>query len=272
MKLRSTKLLSCVSVLTVMALASCAEMKVRKLEKASPTGSRFSQELAKHYLELSSFEARDMYDEKDGKLFAEKGLQAAAGNEVTPEKVEGSHRRLPAEKVPLLSESRQRLVTTFDKGVKEVSPITSAEAQAKFDCWVEQQEENHQQTHIAQCRERFALLLARLEAQLVASQIFYNVNGHALTQADRDLIMREVIEAKATPNTRLVIDGYADGLGSIPHNKELSERRVRTVGEYAFKAGGLDRGMVIGNAYGRQGKPGERNKANRRVDINVIYE
>ncbi len=38
---------------------------------------------------------------------------------------------------------------------RDSNPAIAARAQARFDCWVEQQEENHQADHIAACRTDF---------------------------------------------------------------------------------------------------------------------
>src|SRR3546814_8047690 len=56
-------------------------------------------------------------------------------------------------KVAELKQAREKLVAAFDAGAKEASPDAAALAQANYDCWLEQQEENYQPEHIKSCRD-----------------------------------------------------------------------------------------------------------------------
>ena len=57
-----------------------------RLNSMESVGSPFTRALAAEYRALSNFEYNDMYDHSDGNLFAQKGVQAALGNVVIPEK------------------------------------------------------------------------------------------------------------------------------------------------------------------------------------------
>ena len=73
-------------------LAGCAgtfgQYSVDALNKAEPTGDKFTAALTKEYRDLANFEWAKMMDWKDGAHFAKKGLAAAAGNAVAPDTVD----------------------------------------------------------------------------------------------------------------------------------------------------------------------------------------
>src|SRR3546814_19189282 len=64
--------------------------------------------------------------------------------------------------MPELVEARRDLMAAFDRGGREKAPEAAAVAQGKYDCWVEQQEEGHQPTHIAACKRDFMAARAEL--------------------------------------------------------------------------------------------------------------
>ena len=55
-------------------------------------------------------------------------------------------------------------MAAFGNGAKSREPGSAAHAQAMFDCWMEQQEENNQPKHIAVCCSGFMNSLAQLKA------------------------------------------------------------------------------------------------------------
>src|SRR3546814_16511874 len=56
-------------------------------------------------------------------------------------------------------------MTARSAGAADEKPLDAAKAQANFDCWMEQQEENFQPQHIAACRDGYMTDMAELEAQ-----------------------------------------------------------------------------------------------------------
>jgi len=76
------------------------------------------------------------------------------------------------------------------------------------------------------------------------------------------------------PNIRVIIEGHCDGIGTIPYNQKLSERRAHAVQQYFIKKGvKADRMKTIG--YGKT-KPKADNATdegraiNRRVELKVV--
>src|SRR5690606_22513229 len=69
-----------------------------------------------------------------------------------------------------MADGRARLMRALNAGARESHPELAARAQGRFDCWVEQQEENHQLDHIAACRDQFFAALEQLEAAMMPQQ------------------------------------------------------------------------------------------------------
>src|SRR4029453_15736874 len=104
----------------------------------------------------------------DANYFANKALASAAGQSVAPQ--DPGERDIPADVLPEIQSTRQRLLTALDGGARENKAEVAARAQARFDCWLEQQEENFQNDHISACRDELLAALAELEAQPAAPQ------------------------------------------------------------------------------------------------------
>jgi len=76
------------------------------------------------------------------------------------------------------------------------------------------------------------------------------------------------------PNIRVIIEGHCDGIGTIPYNQKLSERRAHAVQQYFIKKGvKADRMKTIG--YGKtrpkaDNATDEGRAINRRVELKVV--
>jgi OOP family OmpA-OmpF porin len=154
----------------------------------------------------------------------------------------------------------------------------AARAQAKFDCWVEQQEENHQADHIAACRDEFLAAMEELEGKPMPADVpgqyivlfdfdKYNIRSDA--QAVIDQVLADAA-AKGVPVNISAI-GHADTAGPEDYNMALSLRRADSVRE-ALIAGGADPNAitVAGRGETELAVPTPDNtpeQANRRVEI-----
>src|SRR5262249_37016633 len=129
-------------------LAGCSS-DIDTLRNTSGTGSAFTKALTDEYRLLSAADA-DNYDWPNAGYFARKRLSGAGGRVVLPGEPAPWH--LPPEKIKEISKSRADLMRRLDDGFREDAPETTARAQARFDCWVEEQEENPRPAEIAACR------------------------------------------------------------------------------------------------------------------------
>ena len=256
----------------VLLLAGCMGRSVEQLNTVEPTGSPFTQQLALEYRELANFEAYEMLDWTDADYFAEKGLRAAAGEIVPPADL--AEWRIPEAFVGELTDARARLVAALDGNGRTNFPTEAAIAQAKFDCWVEQQEENIQPDHIAACRDEFFAALALMEAPAMVAApqyfVFFDFDRSAITAAGQDIIQQAAADWQDMGGTITVV-GHTDLAGPAEYNMALSARRAAAV-KQALVDAGVPADMIVTMAEGET-QPlvptpdGVREPSNRRAEI-----
>ena len=282
-------------------VAGCSTPVVDTLENTEPTGSAFNRQLSAEYQLLAEFEADDMQDFLDAGHFAEKGIKAARNQPTTPDEVWS--RDLPKQHVAELTQARARLTEAFEHDVRDRYPLEAAIAQAKFDCWLEQQEENYQPEHIAACRGAFQSALRSIHSQEQARLAGENQMADTSRSTDRaapeatpasgleTLIFFEFDEAtipasekdkldsvaasvgKTRGDYTLIATGHADRAGSYEYNKALSVRRAEAVRE-ALIGRGVKPSVIIVDGKGETAPleptaDGVREADNRRVRLSV---
>ena len=137
--------------LLVLGLSACGTMEIEEVRTVEPAGA--DTRLSRVSIRNSPASKRMRCSTLSTPPSMRKGLAAAKGEAVLPFELKDWN--LPEDKIGELAEARATLMDLFDKGARERLPAAAADAQGKFDCWVEQQEENHQFDHIAACREAF---------------------------------------------------------------------------------------------------------------------
>lgn len=260
--------------------ALTGERTLARLNQTEPTGSPFTQALSREYRAFANSEWKDMNDWPDGSYFAEKGLRAAQGTVVPPEEVQD--RRIPTDIRGEMANARARLIAAFDAGARERNPEQAAIAQARFDCWMEQQEENWQVQDIARCRNEFNQALAALEGapapaavrpQPGAVLVFFDYNATDITANGQRVVAEAAAAARSAPNATVVVAGHTDTTGSPQYNQTLSMRRANTVRD-ALVAAGIPANRIVSEARG-ESQPlvptgdGVREPSNRRAEIRL---
>ncbi len=270
------KLLKIVGVLGALGiLAGCASDIERMRSVEATGGSAFTQALTEEYRQITVFEADEMYDWPDAGYFARKGLAAAGGEVVLPEEL--GNWDLPAEKVDELSQARGRLMAALDGGARESNPEVAAHAQGMFDCWVEQQEENHQEDDIARCRDEFLKAMETLEGKPMMGVepntyiVLFDWDRSDINAAGQAVIDQVLADAAQMGAVNISATGHADRSGSEDYNLSLSLRRADSVRE-ALINGGIpaEAITVAGRGESEPAVPtpdGVREQANRRVEI-----
>lgn len=232
---------------------------VAEIRDRAPAGNTFNAELVQEYKKIALFEADEMYDWIDAENHATKGNMAAEGK--TPLPYTPSDWNIESEaELRELELARAELLTILDDGARTSAPHEAAVAQAKYDCWVEQQEEGHQPAHIAACRDAYLAALDDLKSAVapepvktsavvqdeIARQTVYfdfdrsTITGQAQTKIDSFVAQMKQIQ----PVVTLYIAGHADTTGSNEYNYNLSmdraasvraelERQGMTVGDYS---------------------------------------
>jgi OOP family OmpA-OmpF porin len=231
------KTLKTLAVLGALSFVAACTTDLDRSRTVEPTGGTpFTQALTKEYKDLAAFEADEMYDWRDAGFYARRALASASGQMVTPQ--DPAERDLPQDVLPEIQQTRTRLITALDGGARDNKPEVAARAQARFDCWLEQQEENFQNDHISACRDELLAALAELEAQPAqpapapapaAPQVYlvlFDFDKSNINAAGQAVINRVVADFSANKAKQISVTGYTDRAGTDAYNLKLSERRA----------------------------------------------
>ena len=274
----------------LVALAGCTELnmagpRVAEVRDAEGTGTPFTRSLTEEYKGLAIYESDEMLDWGDAEHFAWKGLKTAEGDLVLPEHV--SDWKVPEENVAELGEARKHLMQALESGARDKQPQQAARAQARFDCWIEQQEENHQPDDIAACRDGFFTALASLEGAPVLAPaaapatgtamgthvILFELDSTELDAAALTAVEDVIATAGEIGGARIALTGHADRAGPEAYNAGLSQRRADAVRDALVRGGAEPGGIEIiarGEAEPTVPTPdGVAEPANRRVEIMI---
>lgn len=263
--------------------------EVDALNETQAIGSPFTQALADEYRIFSNRELREMFDYPDALHFARKGLAAASGEAVMPEPVTDWNLEEPY--IQELSAARGRLVVAFDLGAREIAPVEAAHAQAMFDCWIEQQEENWQDNDIINCKNEYESAINKLEGMLqppppepvmeaapepmapedAVYLVFFNWDSKELGSGALNVLDAVAQEVAKNPPSQINIIGHADTSGPQDYNQKLAFSRANQVRD-ALVQRGVNANILMVDSRGEnellvETPDNVREPANRRVNI-----
>ena len=289
-----------VAIAASVTLAGCSGFKshseVEALNEAKAVGSPFTQMLATEYRDFANREQNVSFDYADALHFARKGLAAVAGEVVLPEPV--SDWNLKPEHIEELSAARSKLVAALDRGAREALPKEAAIAQVRFDCWIEQQEENWQKNDIAGCKSQFwdamkalgdvtappedmmppvsavpapAAPMAPEDAKYL---VFFDFDSSKVDAGGNSVVDSVASEIAKQRITAVKVVGYTDTSGSKQYNKRLSAKRANAV-RAALVARGVDPNLLMIDSRGEDElmvptADEVREPANRRAEITFV--
>ena len=285
----------------VTALTACDFNKfeeVDALNEAQAVGSPFTQKLTSEYRDFVNDEVDPMGDHADGLHFARKGLASARGDVVMPEPL--ADWNIKSEYMNELSLGRSRLVAVYDLGAREAYPDVSAVAQARYDCWIENQEEDFQPDEINRCKREFLAALEQLEGAMPAAappsapaavaEPAFNVDPNAPMEVENAmyLVFFDWDQSTLGPGAQSVLDavaaevskrslsavnvvGHADTSGPTDYNQKLAQRRANAVRD-ALVQRGVSANLINASSRGEDellvATPDNvREPANRRAQI-----
>ena len=288
---RSTKLLSGMG-LAAFVLAGCVGQQLQMAKETTPAGGPFDKALFAQYLSLAKMEYSEA-DYGDSDAFAMRAMDAAAGTPPGPEEVDA--RKIPAQFVGELKSAYRKLGEVLDAGSVRY-PRTAAKAQAAFDCWMQEQEENLQPDHIAKCKGDFNSAYNALKTALAPQpkakkaaaapaapkakkyQSFTVLFGHDSSKIDKTAgknVNKAVLAIDTAAPKSVTISGYADRSGNANYNKVLSGKRANAVaGMLTENASTELGGKVAVKVHGENNNKvltadGKREPKNRRVKIEI---
>ena len=135
--------------LAMAALSACSSAISDKAAGMKPVDDKFLAALQAEYVALMNAE-NDEKDFNDADHFALKAIDAAGGKPVKPDAY--NSRKLPSGTAAALKAAEKRIKKAIKGGADNYAPGQMAKAQAMYDCWLQEQEENIQPDHIRACR------------------------------------------------------------------------------------------------------------------------
>jgi OOP family OmpA-OmpF porin len=189
--------------------------------------------------------------------------------------------------------ARGQLLLALDNNGRTAAPGDAAQAQAMFDCWIQEQElanEGHQPDDIAACREAFEVALARVQEAIAEPEPMAEAPPPAPEPPARDyLVYFDFDKTDIRPDAASILDrvaeavvelesgevsltGYTDTAGPEAYNQTLSLERADSVRDYLE---GL--GLTVTMSTGGKGEhdlrvptpDGVEEQENRRAEVRI---
>jgi len=282
-------------------LSACANYDIPSIQGIK-AGNNFANGLKLEYITLAETEIEEV-DWANAGLFLNKAEAAAGGADVPPE-VLADHYRIPDHAISDLDAARFWLMSALKDGAAEKIPYTAAHAQAMFDCWVEEQEEDHQPEDIAKCRADFEAAMAQVDAALFPPKpmakpmvkpmvkkamapkpkskpmvipgpfvVYFDFDSAKLTAENAKVVTRAVRAAQTSGVESLILRSHADRAGHNRYNAILSRKRAIAVSA-ALQSWGIEPSRVKIVAVGEEEpavatEDGARESLNRRTVITL---
>ncbi len=267
--------------LAAVVLASCASL-VDDAQDMNPTGTAFQQALYKHYLDLAVTRGDGFGSSDSADFYAERAILAGNGADVVPLAPTGEG--AAAED---LQKSRDRLMSAFSRGAKEIAPDMAARAQVAYDCWAHELSLGAPAAQLYQCRARFLTLMGRLEVDLAPAPepvvtlpdaaefiVYFGFDEWFLSAEALEVLSTAIDAARAGGHSKIISAGHTDTSGPSFYNDELSVRRAEVVKLTLVEMGALaDAVEVIGYGESRlavQTGDGVREPLNRRTVVTLV--
>ncbi len=258
-------------------LSACAQMYDDAMH-ASSKGPAFNDALFKNYQMLAKMEA-DEQDWSDADFFGQRALQTAAGEAPDPQAL--ADRDIPEAHAGDLIGARNMLMAALEDGAREASPQAAADAQAGFDCWMQEAEENIQPADIKWCRDMFEKGMNAMEvkpAPVAAVPtgpwvVYFDFNKADVTYDGQLVINKAVSAASKAAGSQVLLTAHTDTAGPEQYNLDLSARRAKSVVDAMGMIGVADN-RVTASAVGESDPAvatgdGVREAKNRRVEIRL---
>jgi len=261
------------------------------LNRTTPTGSPFTQALTADYRTLALYEWGE-YDWFAQQVFAKKGLAAAAGNAVPPERLEDWSVSDP-DAAADLRVARGHLIALLSGDAPRLYPQWTSTAQTRFDCWLHEQYEGWETERIRECRDGFRAAISLIagkqgartapaeEATQAAARnqpssfiVFFDFDKSALMPDSRQVIAAAIRAFTANKGSKLKVVGYTDTSGTEAYNLALSLRRSKAV-EQELVGNGVPIDAISIDGKGESDlllatSDGVREPQNRRATIQLI--
>lgn len=235
---------------TAMRTSETATDKVTSLVSPRVSATEtFRGELAQTYRQLATLETEKWFDATDAKYYNSKAARAEKGEDVQPEDPEAWNVNTPE-----LRNAYDMLQIALVPDQKKItSPVAAGQAQAYFDCWVEQTQEKWIPTSQENdCRAQFYQAFCQMykgscHGKPVMDKIyrvFFDTNSNKLSAKGWSTVDNAAAAYRAGAK-EVLIAGHADRVGNADANLALSQSRSRAVAAALVKKGVPSNAIVL---------------------------
>jgi OmpA-OmpF porin, OOP family len=260
-------------------------------KEALRNDATFTGALGRDYYALAS-DRSTAGDLTDADYFARKSLAASKGEVVPPEDNrnwlipgQGALKTSAQEANPTIPsdmmQQRRRLITTLDDGGSSKYPVLAAQAQSRFDCWVEQSEASYsgpwkESNRGGPCYRQYLSTISDLEVLLHPPgpyNAYFDWNGKKLGPKAAAAVKQAATSIPQDGTARVQVVGWADRSGTDAYNHKLAQARIEAV-RAALIAGGMAADRIDTVAKGEHDVPvktkdGVREPRNRVVEVSA---
>jgi OOP family OmpA-OmpF porin len=252
------------------------------------TRDAFKAGLHKEYVELAKAEYAEG-DVADAEFFIKKAKDAGLGLDVAPQAM--AERNIPALAKKDMAKARADLVAKLWNGADELTPGPASRAQAMFDCWMQEQEENNQPDHIRACRQSFTAAMADMKVRAKAAAkpvmkpapkkampapyvVYFGFDSAEISEREMVKVKQAYADFILRKPSKLLVAGHTDTSGNNEYNLGLSRYRSAEVANRLMELG-VPRASVQMSRHGEVAPVVEtgnnkREAKNRRVTITFI--
>lgn len=243
------------------------------LNDGKNTGGDFLDYLSLEYAKYGRREAKEK-DYKDSRYFRELSKKAKAGKMVYPAEV--STRQIPTEQLRELVNAHEKLNYHLSLGARDNAPYVAAVAQASYEAWLQEAEENMSNGDIDEAKANFYTNLAAMTAPQSTTIIYFPTNSANLTAEARSQLNKMIKAMKRTGVTDIALATHASTTASHTYNLRLTKLRANAVQSYLRKNGLRDSNVIL-RTYGEGDLAlptgdNTENKLNRRAVLTFVNE
>ena len=256
-------------------------LNIQSVAAAPQSAGGFGAALASEYAVLAA-SLHHAGDVADADYFARKGMAAGRGAAVLPE--DNKNWAIPLEQPyglrTKLAAARTRLLGALDSGGRDRAPALAARAQARYDCWVEQVEDNWSTGQNGACATDFLAAMDQLEGKPAATgaaaaallNVFFEFDRARLTREAQQIVAQIANQMKSR-NLHATLVGKADLTGSDNYDLALGRRRADAVARELTRLG-VARDRIAVETVGKRQPPvktadGVREPRNRVVEVTL---
>lgn len=260
-----------------LGLSACAITSQSEIDDAAAMkakGGTFERTLHKEYIKLAKAENKEG-DHPDARYFANKARQTASGKAPKPDT--RKQRVIGKKSWKKAKGALRRWEVMKERGGMKFAPKQMAKAQAGWDCYLQELEENLQPKDIKKCKKYMDKALSgaakkywtSLKSKPAPMVIYFGLGSAKINRAGEMVLNRAA--AMAGTKKTVTLQAHTDTSGSKGANQALSMKRAQAAKMYLTDKG-VKKVFVTANGENQPAVntgDGKKEPKNRRVEVKV---